>query len=424
MSATTVADRFAGSGQATRINDFIAEVGTVGADHRGGWTRLAFSPQERAVHEIFAAHALDTGLRVEVDGIGNSYALPAEGAGDGRTRDGVGPVMIGSHLDTVPQGGAFDGVAGVAVALEVARLLREDHGDQPPHCSAVVFAAEEGARFGMPCIGSRVAAGATSALQLEEITDRDGRSAASHARAVGLDPDHAGPSLTQLRPVAFFEVHIEQGIVLERRERRLGLVESIAGSTRLHLTFEGRADHSGATPMRMRRDALVAAAALVVEVDDLARRHPTSVATVGRLDVQPGSVTTIPGRVELTIDARDNDSERQRELAELLLDCAIRISRRHDLGLRADLMSDQSPVLLHQTLRRKLAGAATALGTRFSVLTSGAMHDAAFVARVAPAALVFVPSDDGVSHSPAEHSDAEDLARAAEVLAAAIVEGL
>jgi hydantoinase/carbamoylase family amidase len=224
-------------------------------------------------------------------------------------------------------------------------------------------------------------------------------------------------------PRAFFEVHIEQGIVLERRARRLGLVDAIAGSTRLLLRFEGRADHSGATPMLLRRDALVAAAELVVEVDAAARRHPTSVATVGRLDVEPGSITTVPGIAQLALDVRDVDSERQRELAELLLDDAIRIGRRHDVDLTASLLSDQSPTLLHATLRRRVADAAGALSVPFAVLTSGAMHDAAFVAQIAPAALLFVPSRAGVSHAPSEESALQDLALAAEVVAATVVHG-
>jgi allantoate deiminase/N-carbamoyl-L-amino-acid hydrolase len=399
------------SAVADRIKRFIDEVAAVGVDPRGGWSRLAFTPEERAAHEVFGKHATALGLDVSTDAVGNSVARAPGGQAD---------ILVGSHLDTVPQGGRYDGVAGVAVALEVVRMLQEQ--DRAEHCGVVAFAAEEGARFGMPCIGSRAAVGALRARELTEIVDRDGETAARAAESVGLAPLSAEPWLRVQPPRAFFEVHIEQGIVLERRERNLGLVDAIAGSTRMLLGFEGRADHSGATPMVLRRDALVAASALVVEVDAAARRHPTSVATVGRLDVRPGSVTTVPGEVELAIDARDIDSERQRELAELLLDDAIRISRRHDVDLTAAVLSDQSPVLLHHTLRRRVADAARELDVPCAVLTSGAMHDAAFMAQVAPAALVFVPSRDGISHSPAETSDAADLARAAEVVARAIME--
>jgi hydantoinase/carbamoylase family amidase len=412
VTASPAPGTFAGAASAARIRAFLDDIGDIGADPRGGWTRLAFSAEERAAHEVFARHAAELDLAVTVDGVGNSVARDAGADGD--------ETLVGSHLDSVPQGGRFDGVGGVAVGLEVVRILREQGSAVP--CGAIAFAAEEGARFGMPCIGSRVAVGAMRGRELAELVDRDGQTAAQHAAAMGLDPGGADPWLRERPPKAFFEVHIEQGIVLERRARSLGLVDAIAGSTRLLLKFEGRADHSGATPMLLRRDALVAAAELVVEVDAAARRHPTSVATVGRLDVWPGSVTTVPGVVELAIDARDIDSERQRELAELLLDDAIRIGRRHQVDLSASLLSDQSPVLLHHTLRRRVADAATAMAVPFAVLTSGAMHDAAFMAQVAPAALVFVPSRDGVSHSPSESSEVADLARAAEVVAAAVAE--
>ena len=413
MTAAPARSALAGAASPERIGGFIEAVAAIGPDRRGGWTRVAFSPEERAAHAVLAEHAAELDLQLEVDAVGSSFA---------RWGEPGGLALIGSHLDSVPQGGKFDGVAGVAVALEVLRLLRDRAGIEGG-CGMAAFAAEEGARFGIPCIGSRVAAGAMRGRELAEIVDREGVSAAQYAEAVGLDPGAASPWLVEHRPRAFFEVHIEQGIVLERRERPLGLVDAIAGSTRLLLRFEGRADHSGATPMTLRRDALVAAAELVVEADAAARKHPTSVATVGRLDVEPGSVTTVPGVVELALDVRDIDSERQRELAELLLDDAIRIARRHDVDLSASLLSDQSPALLHHSLRRRVADAATAIGVPFAVLASGAMHDAAFVARVAPAALVFVPSEGGVSHAPAESSAVEHLARAAEVVAATIVDG-
>jgi hydantoinase/carbamoylase family amidase len=413
VTAPRAGSSIAGAASPERIGAFIDAIAAIGPDRRGGWTRLAFSAEERAAHAVLAEHAADLGLELDVDAVGNSFAWSG---------DADDLVLIGSHLDSVPQGGRFDGVAGVAVALEVIRLLRKRGGINAGG-GVVAFAAEEGARFGIPCIGSRIAVGALPGRELVDIVDREGVSATQCAEAVGLDPGVAAPWLVDHPPRAFFEVHIEQGIVLERRGRPLGLVDAIAGSTRLLIRFEGRADHSGATPMMLRRDALVAAAELVVEVDRAARTHPTSVATVGRLDVHPGSLTTVPGVAELALDVRDIDSERQRELAELLLDDAIRIARRHDLGLTASLLSDQSPALLHGSLRRRVADAVAAIGAPFAVLASGAMHDAAFVAQVAPAALLFVPSADGVSHTPSESSAIEHLALAAEVVATTIVEG-
>jgi allantoate deiminase len=336
----------------------------------------------------------------------------------GRSRPAL---MSGSHLDTVPQGGGFDGSAGVAAALEVARLLLEAGGLRRPY-RVVVFSAEEGARFGAPCIGSRIATGRFSSATLQELSDHEGCSAAQSAEEVGLRPSEVAGAIWPRGSVeAFLELHIEQGRVLESRGIPLGLVDAVAGSTRAELTFFGRADHSGATPMPMRFDGLVGASEFVVEVERRAAAHPTTVATVGKLEVEPGSFTTVPGLARLALDVRDIDSERQRGLLEDLLDQAIRIAARRGLELSAELVSDQSPVVLHKPVRERLAKAALDRGIPFRVLPSGASHDAAHVAKVAPTGMVFVPSREGLSHAPEEWSRVEDVARGAEVMAAALL---
>jgi hydantoinase/carbamoylase family amidase len=396
-----------------RIARFLDDVAGVGADVRGGWTRLAFSTEERQAHAVFADWATDIGLQVHVDAIGNSYAeLPGP--------DGTRPLLAGSHLDTVPRGGNFDGVAGVAAALEVARVLGESGALDRPF-RAVAFSAEEGARFGAPCIGSRVATGAFGADTLRTLVDADGRTAADCALEVGLRPDDAAEAAWQDAASAYVELHIEQGAVLESRRRALGLVDAIGGSTRVELVLSGRADHSGATPMSLRRDALTAASELVLEVERRATVYPTTVATVGRLNVDPGFMTAVPGLVELTLDARDVDSDRQRDLAEDVLDAAARIAARRGLEVSASLISDLSPVILHRTVRERIAEAAASLGVSFAVLRSGATHDAAHVARRIPAGMILVPSRDGISHAPDEWSSVEDIARGADVMAAALL---
>ena len=395
--------------EAHRVERFLADLGDIGRDPRGGWSRLAFSAPEREAHSLFARTMAELGLAVRTDAIGNTIAeLP------GRE---PGPALVtGSHLDTVPQGGNFDGAAGVAAAVEVAHLLAETSGLRRPF-QAVAFAAEEGARFGAPCIGSRVATGAFTAETLRGLLDTGGRSVTECAKEVGLRPDDVAAGVWQPGSIAaFLELHIEQGRVLEERGRPLGIVHSIGGSTRVELTFSGRADHSGATPMWLRQDALAGAGEFVVEVERRAALHPTTVATVGRLEVMPGSLTTVPGTVVLGLDVRDVDSERQRELTESLLDEAARIAARRQLQLGAELLSDQSPVVLHKTVQDQLAFAAGRLGIRFAVLASGASHDAAHIVKLAPTGMVFVPSREGVSHAPDEWSDPEDIARGAEVV--------
>lgn len=396
-----------------RIARFLRELADIGIDRRGGWSRLAFSPEERTAHNLFSLWAIDLGLAVDVDSIGNSRGrLPGGSA--------ASTLICGSHLDTVPQGGNFDGAAGVAASLEVARLLAQHQLRRS--FAAVVFSAEEGARFGAPSIGSRIATGRFNSDTLRKLVDHEGRSAAECAADVGLQPDQASSACWPADSVAaFLELHIEQGRVLETRKRPLGIVDAIAGSTRLELSFTGRADHSGTTPMRLRRDALTGASEFVIEVERQANLHRTSVATVGRLDVEPGSLTTVPGQARLYLDVRDVDSERQRELADNLLDEAVRISARRGLEFSAALISDQSPVVLHQSLRERLAHAAEERGLGFCILPSGAGHDAAHVASIAPTGMVFVPSRNGVSHAPQEWSSAESIARGAETIAAALI---
>jgi allantoate deiminase len=396
-----------------RIARFLREVGEVGADPRGGWSRLAFGPEEREAHALFERWATDLGLTPSTDAIGNTFGELA-----GNTPEPV--LLVGSHLDTVLRGGGFDGVAGVAAALEVARLLVESGGLNRTY-QAVVFSGEEGARFGAPCIGSRVATGAFTTDTLRTLTDREGYSVLERAAEVGLRPTNAAEAVWSQGSVsAFLELHIEQGRVLEARGRTLGVVDAIAGSTRIELAFSGNADHSGATPMLLRHDALVGASELVVEAERRASSHRTAVATIGDLEVEPGSFTTVPGEARLSLDVRDVDSERQRELAEELLDGAGRIAARRGLELSAVLVSDQSPVVLHKPVREQLARATHERDVPFCVLPSGATHDTAHVAKVAPAGMVFVPSRQGVSHAPDEWSSVEDIARGVEVMAAAL----
>jgi len=391
----------------------LREIGEIGADPRGGWWRPAFGPEERDAHAVFGRWATELGLTLSTDAIGNTYGELAGKA--------TGPaLLVGSHLDTVPRGGNFDGVAGVAAALEAARLLTESDGLNRPY-RAVVFSGEEGVRFGAPCIGSRVVTGAFTTDTLSTLTDREGYSVAERAEEVGLRPAEAAEAVWSEGSVsAFLELHIEQGRVLETRGTTLGVVDAIAGSTRLELTFSGNADHSGATPMLLRQDALAGASEFVIEAERRAVSYRTAVATVGNLAVEPGSFTTVPGLARLSLDVRDVDSERQRELAEELIDEAARIAARRGLKISAVLVSDQSPVVLHKPVREQLARAAARSKVSFCVLASGATHDTAHVAKAAPAGMVFVPSRRGRSHAPEEWSSVEDIARGAEVIAAAL----
>lgn len=394
---------------ADRIAEHLHQLAAIGADPAGGFSRLVYSESERQAHRLFRSWLEEYGLTTSTDEVGNSFGiLPG--------REDLPALASGSHLDSVYQGGNFDGAAGVVAAVEVARLLAEQGGLRHP-VKVIAFAGEEGARFGAPCIGSRLLTGAFTEDTLRQLTDRDGISAWQAAADVGLKPQHTARAKWNPADIAcFVEVHIEQGRILEARGRQLGVVHTIGGSTRVELTFRGRADHSGATPMWLRRDALVAAAEFITAVERRAQRHATTVATVGTLQIEPGSLTTVPGTVVLGLDVRDIDSERQRELTESLLDDALRITSGREIAVSARQLSDQSPIVLHGTVQNVLAAAATRQGYSFISMSSGASHDSGHIAKQVPTGMVFVPCRDGISHSPEEHAEPAHLAQAVDVV--------
>jgi allantoate deiminase len=391
--AATVADR---------VRERVAELALIGGEEGGGVTRLAYTEIEREAHQRFCDWARGAGARCEVDAAGNSVAV---------FREGKPYLLIGSHLDTVLHGGRYDGAAGVVAALEVAQTV----GELRLGVRAVAFAGEEGARFGRPTLGSSLAAGLLDASALAKLRDANDKMLLTAAEEVGLDPA-ATPVWLGDDVTCYFELHIEQARQLEAGAARLGLVDAIAGSVRLHFEINGRADHSGATPMRIRSDALAAASELVLAVEETGRRHRSTVATVGRIQVQPNNATTIPGEVTLWVDVRDVDPDLQRRAARRVLDVSTEIAARRGVRLAHDVLSEQPPIVLSAWPRAILYEERRARGLAYRVLSSGAGHDAAVVARRAPSAMVFIPCVEGISHSPREQASPEDIALAIEVL--------
>lgn len=378
------------------------------------WTRRSFTPM------------FDRGrdwLRAAFEGAGLACALDAGGNLIGRrvgTQPGLGTILLGSHSDTVPGGGRFDGVAGVITALEVLRAL-DRAGIALRHDLAVVdFLAEEVSGFGVSCIGSRAMAGSMPADWLSR--DWQGRTLAQAIADVGGAPAVLGAPL----PIAaggplkaFLELHIEQGTVLESEGIAIGLVRAIAGITRIEIMVQGRADHAGTTPMGARDDALVSAAALVGAVRaEGARprqgRHFT--ATVGEFEVFPNAANVIPGKVRMLIDARAE----QRPDMDAFIDWTQALVGTVP-GASARVISDAQPVPMDADLQTLLAEAADAAGVSHRPLTSGAGHDAAHIARLCPAAMVFVPSRGGRSHCADEWTDIAQIGDGAETIARAVI---
>lgn len=383
-----------------------------------GVSRLAYTPLEREAHEQFARWMGEAGCSVDVDPAGNTIATRPG------TEPSLGALGTGSHLDSVYNGGAFDGIAGVVAAAEVAQLFHEAEIQTRHPMRFVAFAGEEGARFGQACIGSKLAAGMTSLDDLHTLTDRAGISLAEAMRSVGIDAKNAvSDPWNPDEWSAFVELHIEQGNVLRSSGNEIGLVDLISGSTRLQMTMIGRPSHTGGTPMRGRSDALVAASEAVLIAEELAldSAHRGTRATIGKLVVEPGSITTIPGKVTFSLDVRDIDADRQREAAATIVQRALAVCERRSVELEVDLLADTSPVILPMLIREHMSAAADSSGIAYKVLTSGASHDSQMVNTIVPTGLLFVPSLEGLSHVPEEWTEATEVAKGVDILATTLM---
>lgn len=404
----------AGRPDPARIGAMLGEIARIGADADGdGISRISFTPLERAAHDLVGGWLRDLGLTVRVDAIGNTIA---EQPGSDTSAAAIG---IGSHLDSVPHGGRFDGIVGVVGAVELARLLHDNGAPTQHPVRIVVFAGEEGARFGEPCVGSKAVAGHLADRDLSKMRDANDVSLADALRTLGFDPKAVPGARWQPEDwAAFLELHIEQARMLEVSETPIGLVDTVSGSTRLRIELSGRADHTGGTPMDIRADALAAASEVVLEAEALAKdpRNRGARLTVGRLDVHPNSITTIAGRVRMAMDIRDVDSDRQRRLAVEIVRRTRALADRRGVSVETELIADTSPAVLPMWIREMTSRVCEDLGIRYRVMTSGAGHDSQVVNAIVPAGMVFVPSRDGLSHVPGEWTSVVDIARGVEVL--------
>ncbi len=387
-------------------------------DPRRPYTRRSFTSLFLEGRDYLARAFAEAGLATRIDTAGNLIGR-IEGRDPAR-----GVIAIGSHSDTVPAGGRFDGIAGVATALEIVRALR-DSGTALEHSLEIIdFLAEEPSEYGLSCVGSRGITGALDRSMLE-LREPGGEMLHDALRRVGGDPDR----LDQARRgdiAAFLELHIEQGIVLESRGCDIGLVTSIVGIRRLELVFEGEADHAGTTPMGLRHDALVAAAATVGAArraaDQLAAGHSDYfVATVGVLHVEPSASNIVPGRCRLIIDARATNPALTAQFVETI----DRESAAHAAAARVTrtvfkTLSEAAPVACDARLRAALRQGAVDLGLSAIDLPSGAGHDAAFMSRICPSAMVFVPCRRGKSHAPEEWAERDWVAAGAAVIYQAV----
>jgi N-carbamoyl-L-amino-acid hydrolase len=396
----------------TRIAEDIDALAAI-TDPGRPYTRRAFTPTFLRGRDYLTRRFEAAGLETRIDAAGNLIGRRPGSVG-GKT------IVLGSHSDTVPDGGRFDGIAGVVAALEVARALSDQHITLAHDLEIVDFLAEEVSIFGVSCIGSRGMAGVRPDEWLAR--EADGLTLVDGITQVGGDPA-ARSARTDI--AAFLELHIEQGPVLENSHLDIGVVTAIAGITRIEIIVHGRADHAGTTPMRARHDALATAAHLVTGIEALALKLSDGphhfAATVGEFGIEPGAANVVPSRARLLIDAR---AERRADMEVFLAQLkALVATTTAETGVTIDpplTISDNLPTPCDPSVLQILDASAAAVGARHRRMASGAGHDTAFMARITRAAMLFIPCLGGRSHTPDEYAETTDIALGAAVLLEAV----
>ena len=389
-----------------RLWQSLMDLAQIGATPKGGVRRLTLTDEDRRARDLFCRWAREAGLAVEVDGIGNLFARRAG------TDPSLPPVAMGSHLDSQPSGGKFDGAYGVMAGLEVLRTLNDAGIRTRAPMEVVSWTNEEGSRFTPVLMGSGVFSGVFTLEHVRAQQDLDGVSVGDALESIG----YAGSARAH-RLGAYFEAHIEQGPVLENEGKTIGVVLGALGQRWYDVTVTGQDAHAGPTPMELRQDALIGASRLVLEVNRIAREFPDYArGTVGFLQVRPNSRNVIPGEVRTTVDFRNARAPTLDAMCEELKRSATAIERecRVAIDLRENVYF--KPCEFDPVLVGHVRAAAAALGQSHRDIVSGAGHDAVSIARIAPAAMVFVPCAGGISHNEIESATPADLAAGCDVL--------
>ncbi|CZE47313.1 M20 family metallo-hydrolase [Campylobacter geochelonis] len=402
---------------AQRLKQNLEEISKFGALEGGGLTRLAFSKEEEMAKKYLINLAKNAGLEVQVDGIGNIFATLKGGDSN------LPPVATGSHLDSVKEGGFYDGPLGVICSLEALQTIKEK---QIPHLrdiTLVVFSCEESSRFNHATVGSKTITKKLNLSNLKEIKDKSGISIYQAAKSCRYDIDNLeNQTLKDNQIYAFLELHIEQGPVLEAKQIPVGIVTGIASPIRYELTLNGRADHSGATPMSMRKDALVCASEIIIAIEKCAKAYKTAVGTVGFVEATPGVLNVIPGSARLGIDLRDICKDDLIALDKDVTNAIKQICSNKDISYELKELSRSFPVKLSEKIIKTLENEALNLGIKTLNLPSGAGHDTMNLDCAAShIGMIFIPCKDGISHNVKESIKIEDSVLGANLLTKTII---
>jgi ureidoglycolate amidohydrolase len=400
----------------SRLVSEIEELALISDAEAPAVTRIVFTPTDLKARAWLKARCQEAGLAVREDAIGNTFA---QWTGSNPAAPVVG---TGSHIDAIPNAGKYDGVVGVLGGLEAIRALRQS-GFRPRHSiELLMFTSEEPTRFGIGCLGSRMLSGTLSAEAARNLKDGDGTTLEDIRRKAKLSGSLETVKLDSDYYMAFVELHIEQGPQLEARRIPLGIVTSIAAPASLRISVEGSGGHAGAVLMPDRRDALCAAAELILLIENSAKTSGAvdTVATVGICEVFPGAVNSIPSRVRLSVDIRDTDLQRRNAVMRNLESAWQSIAAHRQVSIQCELVNADAPADCAPAVIDALSASCQKHQLSFLPMVSRAYHDSLFISRIAPTAMLFIPCRHGYSHRPDEYASPEDIARGTLVLAETI----
>ncbi|MEK5441243.1 MULTISPECIES: Zn-dependent hydrolase [unclassified Fredinandcohnia] len=378
-----------------------------------GITRIAYTNEEQTCTHAFMRMCKAEGLEISMDQCGNVIARR-----EGKNKH-LPPVLMGSHLDTVYQGGKYDGVVGVTAALEVVKRLNEKGIETAHPIEIVSFACEESARFGVSTVGSKAMSGLFDKEKFRYLKDRDGITMEEALSLCALDIDSVEEASRVNEEIkAFFELHVEQGPVLINNNKNIGIVTGIAAPIRLVIKIKGTASHSGTTPMHMRKDALLGASEIALELEKIAidEQHYGTVATVGVMDVHAGAMNVVPGEVDIKVDIRSTSVESRQRVVDHLYKTIQELETNRKLEIVSNEIISEEPVLLSKDINDVTESICESLNLSYQRMASGAGHDAMNMTKLCPTGLIFVPSVDGLSHHPDEYTELEDIMTGIDVL--------
>lgn len=403
---------------AKRFERNFNAISEFGALKGGGLTRLAFSKEDLEARKFLINLIEKNGFKLKIDNVGNIFAIYDDGC-----EADAKPVCVGSHIDSVPNGGFYDGTLGVMAGLEALSSIKEAGIKLKRPLWLINFSCEESSRFKTATIGSKIISGKLSQQRLHELKDEDGISLFEAMSAAGFKPQNLDEAILKENSLhAYLELHIEQGPVLERSAISVGVVSGIAAPIRFEITIQGKADHSGATPMNMRSDALLAASHIIIAANKFAKNKKTAVATVGYVHAKPGVLNVVPGEARLGVDLRDIDKASLEELNLELRNFVAELSRELKFSYEIRELSSDEPVKLSEHAINLLKDEAKKLGIKTLTLPSGAGHDAMNLTKLASSVgMLFIPCVDGISHNTKEAINFKDAVAATKILTNALI---